>query len=90
VDLVPSKRCCGEVEDEYGRCALQTVYRDIDLECYAITLKIEQDEKGADVLTWRLHLGQDGEVAHVALDDCGYYIRWLFDHPERATAWISG
>jgi hypothetical protein len=21
---------------------------------------------------------------HVALDDCGYYVRWLFDHPDRA------
>jgi len=20
----------------------------------------------------------------VALEDCGYYVRWLFDHPERA------
>ncbi|WP_304452178.1 hypothetical protein [Nocardiopsis sp. YSL2] len=21
---------------------------------------------------------------HVALEDCGYYVRWLFDHPERS------
>ncbi|USI71573.1 NmrA family NAD(P)-binding protein [Sphingomonas morindae] len=35
------------------------------------------------VLTWRVPLG-DGAVVHVALDDCAYYVRWLFDHPERA------
>src|SRR4029450_5309424 len=35
------------------------------------------------VITWRVPLG-DGAVAHVALEDCGFYVRWLFDHPERA------
>ena len=35
------------------------------------------------VATWRVPLG-DGAVPHVALEDCGYYARWLFDHPERA------
>lgn len=35
------------------------------------------------VVTWRVPVG-DGAVAHVALDDCEYYARWLFDHPERA------
>ena len=35
------------------------------------------------IVTWRVPLG-DGAVPHVALDDCGYYVRWLFDHPERA------
>ena len=34
------------------------------------------------VLTWRVPLGC-GAVVHVALEDCGYYVRWLFDHPER-------
>ncbi|MEE2853702.1 MAG: NmrA family NAD(P)-binding protein [Actinomycetota bacterium] len=34
-------------------------------------------------LTWRVPLG-DGAVPHVSLEDCGYYVRWLFDHPERA------
>ncbi|KAI8959745.1 NAD(P)-binding protein [Daldinia sp. FL1419] len=38
-------------------------------------------EKG--VATWRLPL-KDGAVPYVSLDDCGYYVRWLFDHPERA------
>ncbi|ODP30862.1 NmrA family NAD(P)-binding protein [Pandoraea sp. ISTKB] len=35
------------------------------------------------VVTWRVPLG-DGAVPHVALDDCGYYVRWLFDNPLRA------
>ncbi|OJZ72908.1 NmrA family protein [Mycobacterium paraffinicum] len=35
------------------------------------------------VVTWRVPLGA-GAVPHVALEDCGYYVRWLFDHPERA------
>lgn len=32
------------------------------------------------IATWRVPLGH-GSVPHVALDDCGYYVRWLFDHP---------
>jgi hypothetical protein len=35
------------------------------------------------ILTWRVPLG-DGAVPHVALEDCGYYARWLFDNPQRA------
>ncbi|MEU6226321.1 NmrA family NAD(P)-binding protein [Streptomyces sp. NPDC047042] len=35
------------------------------------------------VVTWRVPLG-DGAVPHVALEDCGFYVRWLFDNPERA------
>ncbi|KAI2634936.1 NAD(P)-binding protein [Hypomontagnella submonticulosa] len=35
------------------------------------------------VSTWRLPL-DDGSVPYVDLDDCGYYVKWLFDHPERA------
>ena len=35
------------------------------------------------VLTWRVPLGS-GAVPNVALEDCGFYVRWLFDHPERA------
>ncbi len=33
-------------------------------------------------VTWRVPLGK-GAVPHVALEDCGFYVRWLFDHPER-------
>jgi len=35
------------------------------------------------IVTWRVPLG-DGAVVHVALEDCAYYVRWLFDNPERA------
>jgi NmrA-like family len=35
------------------------------------------------VVTWRVPLGE-GAVPHVSIEDCGYYVRWLFDHPERA------
>jgi hypothetical protein len=35
------------------------------------------------VVTWRVPLGS-GAVAHVDLEDCGYYVRWLFDNSERA------
>ncbi|KAI1875148.1 hypothetical protein JX265_004206 [Neoarthrinium moseri] len=45
----------------------------------AMTPRVEED----GVLTWRLPLG-DGAVPHIALDDCGYYVKWLFDNPERA------
>lgn len=36
-----------------------------------------------DVVTWRVPLGE-GAVAHVALEDCEYYVRWLFDHQAEA------
>jgi hypothetical protein len=48
-----------------------------------MTPAVEEDEGGEKVLTWRAPLG-DGPGAHVALDDCAYYVRWLFDHPIRA------
>ncbi|EXJ85591.1 hypothetical protein A1O1_05956 [Capronia coronata CBS 617.96] len=35
------------------------------------------------IVTWRVPVG-DGAVVHVSLDDCEYYVRWLFDHPERS------
>lgn len=34
------------------------------------------------VVAWRVPLG-NGAVPHVALEDCGYYARWIFDNPER-------
>ncbi|EMR83084.1 putative family protein [Botrytis cinerea BcDW1] len=36
-----------------------------------------------DVVTWRVPLG-DGAVPHVSLEDCGPYVRWLFDHSDRS------
>lgn len=36
------------------------------------------------VVTWRVPLGQHGGgVVHVALEDCAYYVRWMFDHPDQ-------
>jgi len=35
------------------------------------------------VVVWRVPLGE-GSVVHVALEDCAYYVRWLFDYPERS------
>ncbi|ETN45546.1 uncharacterized protein HMPREF1541_09378 [Cyphellophora europaea CBS 101466] len=36
------------------------------------------------VVTWRVPLGErGGGVVHVALDDCEYYVRWMFDNPMR-------
>ncbi|NLS20698.1 NmrA/HSCARG family protein [Rhizobium sp. P40RR-XXII] len=35
------------------------------------------------VVTWRVPLGQ-GAVVHVSLEDCAYYVRWLFDNPQRS------
>lgn len=35
------------------------------------------------IVQWRVPLGA-GAVAHVALEDCGHYVRWLLDHPDRA------
>ncbi|KAF2843992.1 NAD(P)-binding protein [Plenodomus tracheiphilus IPT5] len=32
---------------------------------------------------WAAPLG-DGAVAHVSLDDCEYYARWLFDNPDKS------
>jgi hypothetical protein len=46
--------------------------------------KIERDEAGDEVLTWRLPLGNDGAVPHTSLDDLAHYARWLFDDPDRA------
>lgn len=34
-------------------------------------------------IIWAVPLGE-GAVPHVALDDCGYYARWLFDNPGRS------
>lgn len=46
--------------------------------------KIEKDGDGDDVLTWRVPLTIDGAIPHIALDDCGYYVKWLLEHPEQA------
>ncbi|EXK23725.1 hypothetical protein FOMG_19513 [Fusarium oxysporum f. sp. melonis 26406] len=35
------------------------------------------------LIPWRIPLGQ-GAIVHVSLDDCEYYVYWLFDYPERS------
>jgi hypothetical protein len=35
------------------------------------------------IVTWRAPLGP-GAVPHVSLEDCGYYVRWLFDNIDKA------
>ncbi|KAI9714796.1 MAG: hypothetical protein M1820_000085 [Bogoriella megaspora] len=53
----------------------------IDMSIARATITSPTLEDG--VVTWRVPLG-DSAVAHVALKDCGHYVRWLFDHPDRA------
>jgi len=62
--------------------ALFTTGPYIEMTISSLTVMTPTIEDG--VATWRVPLG-DGAVTHVALDDCGYYVRWLFDHPERAS-----
>jgi hypothetical protein len=45
---------------------------------------IEKNASGEDAVTWTVPLTQESAVAHVSLDDCGPYVRWLFDNPGRA------
>lgn len=62
--------------------ALFTTGPYIEMTISSATIMTPSIENG--VATWRVPLG-DGAVTHVALDDCGYYVRWPFDHPERAS-----
>jgi hypothetical protein len=36
------------------------------------------------VVTWHMSLGKESMV-YVSLNDYEYYVRWIFDHPERAS-----
>ena len=62
--------------------ALFTTGPYIEMAISSMTVMTPTVEDG--VVTWRVPLGK-GSVVHVALDDCEYYVRWLFDHPERAS-----
>ena len=53
----------------------------IDMAISSHTMMTPSVEDG--VVTWRVPLGE-GKVVFVALEDCGYYVRWQFDHPERS------
>ncbi|KAK3320310.1 hypothetical protein B0T19DRAFT_338065, partial [Cercophora scortea] len=46
--------------------------------------RIETTAEGEQVATWRVPLTAEGAVPHVSLDDCSYYVRWVFDHPSEA------
>jgi hypothetical protein len=54
----------------------------IEMAISSQTIMTPQIEDG--IVTWRVPLG-DGAVNHVALEDCGFYVRWLFDNPDRAS-----
>lgn len=65
--------------DTRAACFLTGPY--MDMAIHAHTPMPPSVEDG--VVTWRVPLG-DGAIPEVALDDCGHYVKWLFDHPERA------
>jgi hypothetical protein len=70
----------GANKDRMGAAVLTTgPYMEMALS--AMTPMTPSVEDG--IVTWRVPLG-NGTVPHVALEDCGYYARWLFDNPERA------
>lgn len=50
----------------------------------AMTPTFEKDEFEDEVVTWRMPLG-DGAVPHVALSDCGHYVRWILDHQQESS-----
>jgi hypothetical protein len=62
--------------------ALFTTGPYIEMAISSMTVMTPTIENG--VVTWRVPLGK-GSVVHVSLDDCEHYVRWLFDHPERAS-----
>ncbi|MDN7742264.1 NmrA family NAD(P)-binding protein [Burkholderia gladioli] len=61
--------------------ALLTTGPYMEMAISAMTPMTPSVENG--VVTWRVPLG-NGAVPHVALEDCGYYARWLFDNRKRA------
>ena len=48
-----------------------------------MTPSLEKDSAGDPVVTWRVPLGP-GAVAHVALCDVGFQVKWLIDHQREA------
>lgn len=47
---------------------------------------VETDGDGVAVATWRAPLGPDGAIPFVALDDVGFYVKYLFDHADDGEA----
>jgi hypothetical protein len=70
-----------EVNRDRMRAAVFTTGPYMEMAISAMTPMTPAVEEG--VVTWRVPLG-NGAVPHVAIEDCGYYARWLFDNPERA------
>lgn len=71
-----------EIGERHGtRAALFSTGPYMEMAIHAYTPMPPSVEDG--VVTWRVPLS-DGAVPEVALDDCGYYVKWLFDNPERA------
>ena len=69
------------------KSALFTTGPYIDMAISARTVMsptIGHDSTGAEVMTWTVPLGT-GAVPHVCLEDCGFYVRWLFDNQDRAS-----
>jgi hypothetical protein len=58
--------------------ALLTTGPYIEMSISSKTIMTPTVEDG--VVTWRVPLGTNGAVPHVALEDCGPYTRWLFDN----------
>lgn len=74
-----------QTEDNGSRmgAALFTTGPYIEMAIAAGTIFTPTVEDG--VVTWRVPLGPSGGgVAHVALDDCEQYVRWLFDNTAKS------
>lgn len=61
--------------------ALFTTGPYIDMSLSAATVMSPTIEDG--VVTWRVPVG-NGAVPFIALQDCGYYVRWLFDNTDQS------
>ncbi|KAK0758212.1 hypothetical protein N5P37_009514 [Trichoderma harzianum] len=68
-------------KDRMG-ASLFTVAPYIDMTIGAQTVMTPTIEDGT--LTWRVPLGES-RMPLSYLEDCGYYVRWQFDNPERAS-----
>ncbi|KAB5545824.1 hypothetical protein GE09DRAFT_1003406, partial [Coniochaeta sp. 2T2.1] len=68
-------------KERMGAC-LFTTGPYIDMSISAATVMTPTIDHGA--VTWRVPVGNSA-VPFIALEDCGHYVRWLFDNPERAT-----
>ncbi|KAK3113358.1 hypothetical protein LTR53_009401 [Teratosphaeriaceae sp. CCFEE 6253] len=61
------------------RAALFTTRPYLDM-CVAAFTPVAPRAADDRTLEWRVPLGREDAVAHIALEDCGRYAKWLFDH----------